>query len=257
VTLAIEDRLKRTEAEPEKRLNALAKQIAELASSDGKMSILSKWTKAEFLSATEIEISAPNTTLDTQWLTVTASVRPALARLESLQLQAEVQGTHHPLVCWTNGDPKDPWHREFIRARILAKAAGPKSDFRLRESTPHLFASYGTNETWEGTEIAIGLIDEFGENVPIQERQTYAAWGFNAPASRPQQAILIAVPSVPRTPLTNERLLQVLVETRESARARAVRPEDMQSPNGLLPSMWFQASGVDRVRLGLDTQYWQ
>lgn len=254
---AIEDRLKRTDDKPATRLNLLAKQIAELASSDGKLSILSKWTKADFLSATEILTGAPNATLDTQWLTVTACVRPALARIESLQLQAELQGTHQPLKSWTNGDPADPWKQKFIQPRILSKMLGQKDDFRLRESTPHLFASYGSDNTWDQPTLALGLIDEFGENIPVQERHTYAAWGFNAPAARSQQAILIAVPSTPRTPLTNAKLLQVLVETRYLTRARAVRPEDIQAPNGLLSSMWFQASGADRVRLGPDTQYWK
>jgi len=251
------DRLGRTDAVPLQTLPLLAKQIAELASSEGKLSILAKWGKADLLSATSLHIAAPNATLDTQWLTITAAVRPALARLESLQLQGELKGTHTPLKSWTSGEPADPWQQGFVKPRIISQMGDHPADFRMKESPPHLFAGYGPANAWQGTDVAVGLIDEFGESIPVQERHTYAALGFNAPASRPQQAILLAVPPQPRTPLTNEVLLQILVETRDLTRARAVRPEDLQDGHGLISSMWFQASGADCVRLGPDTQYWK
>jgi hypothetical protein len=59
---------------------------------------------------------------------------------------------------------------------------------------------------------------------------TFSTFGFNAPKSRAPQAILLAVPPDPLQRLTNGGLVDVVLETRELAHARAARPGDR---NGL------------------------
>jgi hypothetical protein len=75
------------------------------------------------------------------------------------------------------------------------------------------------------------------------------AFGFNAPAARAPQAILLAVPPVSRQRLGPELVCQILRETRELAQARTARVEDLGTYQALVPAMWLQGSGLERVRL--------
>ena len=84
--------------------------------------------------------------------------------------------------------------------------------------------------------------DRFDEVVPATEQTSGAAFGFDAPAARAQQAILLAVPPALDAPLDEETLTQTLVETQELAHARMARPVDLDNqfwglaPAGLLPA---------------------
>jgi hypothetical protein len=83
----------------------------------------------------------------------------------------------------------------------------------------------------------------------MPQRTTMTAFGFNAPAARAPQAILLAVPPRPRQRLDDELLWQIVAETRELAHARAARVEDLGDLQALTPTMWLQSSGPTRVRL--------
>ena len=78
--------------------------------------------------------------------------------------------------------------------------------------------------------------------MPATEQTSGAAFRFDAPAARAQQAILLAVPPALDAPLDEETLTQTLVETRELAHARMARPVDLDdqfwglAPTGLLPA---------------------
>ena len=71
--------------------------------------------------------------------------------------------------------------------------------------------------------------DRFDEVVPATEQTSGAAFGFDAPAARAQQAILLAVPPALDAPLDEETLTQTLVETQELAHARMARPVDLDN----------------------------
>ena len=83
----------------------------------------------------------------------------------------------------------------------------------------------------------------------MPQRSTSTAFGFNAPAARAPQAILLAVPPRPRQRIDVELLLQIVVETRDLAHARTVCMEDLDDYQMLAPSMWLQASPPIRVWL--------
>jgi hypothetical protein len=159
--------------------------------------------------------------LDTTWLTVAAAVRPALARLEAHQLLADP-----PLRAWSNR-VSDPWQTDGAdRRRMVATYASLVVDLSLPSS---------------GETVAVAALDRFSEVIPAAEQFTGAAFGFDAPAARPQQAILLAVPPDPTTPLNQETVVQIVAETRELAHARMARPVDLDrdfwalAPTGLLP----------------------
>jgi hypothetical protein len=162
--------------------------------------------------------------LDAEWLTVVAAVRPALARLELHQLASE-----EPLLAWCNR-ALDPWQREAgdVR-RLVAVYAAPGLD--LAGADP-------------ASRIAVAAVDRFSEVIPAEEQRAGAAFGFDAPAARAQQAILLAVPPVVDASLDDETLIGVLVETRELAHARMARPIDLAGETwGLAPTALLPATG--------------
>jgi hypothetical protein len=117
---------------------------------------------------------------------------------------------------------------------------------------PRFAAAYGPAETWDGAEVAVGLVDAFSEAIPMPERITMTAFGFNAPAARAPQAILLAVPPTSRHRLDAEMLRQIVAETRALAHARTVRLEDIEPAElnqAQAPSMWLGADGPLRIRL--------
>lgn len=226
---------------------ALTRAIAVLGSPDGKLSILARWSKTQLLESTGVKIDQMQTTLDDDWLTLVAPVRPPLARLEALQLEARVRAALTPFEAWTSS-PGDPWRtgeNAAVQMNIKKREASSPLEFDL---TPFV-AAYGNAEAWVGERVAVGMLDAFGEAIPMKERTTTTAFGFNAPAARAPQAILLAVPPVPRQRLENEGILQIVAETRELAHARAVQPEKLGELQTLAPTMWLQGAGSAKVHL--------
>ena len=219
-------------------VSSLARDIARLASSDGRLAILARWPGAEVISQLGLKTAAPATRLDEEWLTVTATTRAPLARLEALQLELEP-----PLPAWSSS-PEDPWQTKVVADNVARRKA------RLTQlQMPRFGAAFGPNGVWGSAEIAVGMVDAFSEAVPMAERNTMTAFGFNAPAARAPQAILLAVPPVSRQRLGPELVCQILRETRELAQARTARVEDLGTYQALVPAMWLQGSGLERVRL--------
>lgn len=170
--------------------------------------------------------------LDSDWLTVVAAVRPNLARLEAHQL-----GARKPFKPWTNrGD--DPWQTSPTDPRrLVAIYAAPQLSL----------ASTGASSP----SVAVAAMDRFSEVVPAEEMHTGAAFGFDAPGARAQQAILLAVPPDVTKDLNPETLFAILEETRELAHARMARPIDLDDelralePTALVPNSGAMAIPLD------------
>jgi hypothetical protein len=164
-------------------------------------------------------------TLDGDWLTVAAAVRPALAGLEMHQLVAG-----RPLMSWTNR-PGDPWQRDADDLRRLVVLYAP--------------SGLGVATLPGSTRLAVASVDRFSEVIPDSGQLATAAFGFDAPAARAQQAILLAVPPVTTEPLDAKTLVDILAETRELAHARMARPTDLDEElRGLTPSALLPATGA-------------
>ncbi|SDT09591.1 hypothetical protein SAMN04488570_3514 [Nocardioides scoriae] len=217
----------------------LAGALADLALPDGTLGITASWSRTSLIGDTALEVGATED-LDESWLTVVAAVRPALARLEALQL-----GLDTPLDAWSSA-PGDPFLTATVAANLATRSSASVTDLEVDR---RFVAAYGTPGAWAGERVAVGLVDSFSEAVPMPQRSTSAAFGFNAPAARAPQAILLAVPPVVRQRLEEDLLLQVLVETRELAHARTAHLEDLGELQSLAPTTWLQSSGPSRVRL--------
>jgi hypothetical protein len=210
----------------------LARVIAELAAPEGQIVVLSRLDLSGWPT---VFAAAP--TLDEDWLTVNAAVREPLARLEAHQMDALLTGVWSPLSAWTNR-PGDPWQ--------INEAPSPNG---LKPST-RLVTIYGPAGVIPAmTTVAVGLLDSWGETIPDVEQATTAAFGFNAPAARAPQAILLAVPPVAGESLTTPILVDILAETRELARARMAVPEELNAFSAALPLMMLPASGATSVQL--------
>ncbi len=239
LAVPLEDHEKRKRDQHPDGVPTLAGALADLALPDGALGITATWRRDTLLQDTLLDVGATEE-LDESWLTVVAPVRPALARLEALQL-----GLDAPLSAWSSS-PGDPFRTALVERNLAAREAGRVTDMELRE---RFVAAYGTPGAWTGERVAVGLVDSFSESVPMPQRSTSTAFGFNAPAARAPQAILLAVPPVPRQRIEEDLLLQILVETRELAHARTARLEDLGDLHSLVPTIWLQSSGPSRVHL--------
>lgn len=224
-------------------VETLAQALATLATADGKLSIMAAWEAGALSAATGVDLAGPKPTLDERWLTVAAAVRPPLARLEALQLEAAA------LTARTSASDDDPWRQAAVAENLELRKAGLTE---LRQ--PRLVALYGPEASWAAPGLAVAMIDAFSEALPLPQRATAAAFGFNAPAARAPQVILLAVPPGPRQRLTPALLAQIVHETRLLAQARGARLEDLSVAglgplHALLPSSWLQTSGERRVHL--------
>jgi len=83
------------------------------------------------------------------------------------------------------------------------------------------------------------LIDEWVEVVPGATETTGISFQYNQPNAAPPQTILIAVPPEVGVPWTIWSLQQVLLETFDLARIRAVDPDALDEVGHYLPALYF------------------
>src|SRR4030095_5225869 len=83
------------------------------------------------------------------------------------------------------------------------------------------------------------LIDEWVEVVPGTTETTGIALQYDRPNATPPQTILIAVPPDLEAPWTIWSLQQVLLETLDLARIRAVDPDALNEVGHYLPALYF------------------
>ena len=226
----------------------LARAIGDLVAPGSKLAITARWPLAALRDRTRLTAETESA-LDAQWLPVMAAVRPALARIEAVQLEASLLDTFAPLAAWSSAPSGDPWRTQLVADNKTARA----NDVVALDMS-RLVNAYGPSEAFEGADVAVALIDQFSEAVPMTKRTSYAAFGFNAPAARAPQAILLAVPPKADRRLDDDELVQILIETRRLAHVRAARVED-GATNPIAPTAWFQAAGPLRVRLDPGTEY--
>ena len=91
-------------------------------------------------------------------------------------------------------------------------------------------------------------LDEWVEVMPNPKETTGLVFQYDQPDSAPPQSILLAVPPDPDQPWNLWQLQQVLLETLDLARIRAVDPDTLDEVGHYLPAMHFAANiGGDTV----------
>ena len=238
----------------------IARKIAELAAPDGRLAILSRVDGETLARKSRVDIVNPANELDEQWLSVVAAVRPPLARLEAMQLQSLFAQAMPSLHTWCSA-PDDPWRKAALASmrqrRSTQGGQGRPGD------VPRLVVAYTAGKVWQRdqqpAQLAISLVDSWTETVPRAAQTTTAAFGFNAPAARPPQAILLAVPpdldAAFGAPLSTAELVRIVGETRDLAHARAADAERLGPYLGVVPTIMLPASGSTGVRLDTSTTF--
>jgi hypothetical protein len=91
------------------------------------------------------------------------------------------------------------------------------------------------------------LVDEWTETVPSARETTAITFQFDPPDAGPPQSILIAVPPVPGADWTADSLRQVLEETLDLAKLRAVDAETLGETAQYLPALYLAFNVKDDV----------
>jgi hypothetical protein len=95
------------------------------------------------------------------------------------------------------------------------------------------------------------LIDEWVEVVPNSDETTAVVFQYDQPDAVPPQSILLAVPPDPDHVWTVFSLQQVLLETLDLARIRAVDPDILDEAGHYLPGLYF-AFNADGATVSTD-----
>lgn len=233
----------------------LSRSIAELAAPEGQLAILSKIDSVTLTAKSRVVTAGVDARLGEDWLAITAAVRPALARLEALQLEAQLDGDFAGFESWSSA-PQDHWQTQAV---ALWEQRRQVQGENVPLVLPRFVSAFTAGNVFGAGAgpLAVGLVDSWGEAIPRTRHTSTAAFGFNAPIARAPQAILLAVPpdleSGAGAPFDTIQLVQILDETRQLAHARAVRFEDLGEYLAAVPSTMFQGTEPSGVRLDPST----
>lgn len=164
------------------------------------------------------------------WFQRAARVRDGVARLNSAISYAEALNTGDRLKLTVAQLPHSPTDR-WIGLPLKSGQNMPSGKVSLVVQSP---ANVDARQKLAGV-----LIDEWVEVVPNTTEITGLALQFDQPNAAPPQTILIAVPPQLETPWTTWSLQQVLLETLDLARVRAVDSEALDEVGHYLPALYF------------------
>jgi hypothetical protein len=210
----------------------IAQAIGALASPGGRLPILSRLTRAQL----GLLLPTDAGQLGTSWLEVVAAVRGRLGPLEAHQLGPT------PFAAWTNR-PTDPWQQTLTPAEASAVPT-PATALTVAYGPPGVLTGGAPTD-----QVAVGLVDGWGETVPSTDHTSVAAFGFNAPSARAPQAILLAVTPDETRPLDGLILASIVLETRQLLRARMAGLDDLGALAAALPTIMLPDAPSSGVRL--------
>ena len=173
-------------------------------------------------------------------------MRPALARLEAVQLDQRIVAGGRPLRAWTNR-PGDPWQTvapppsdtEVVRPSRLVAAFGPPGVLPSRPAA----TTPGTGGRRRDRPLRRDRARAPSRSAPSPSPTTL-------PTARAPQAIVLAVPPVVDEDLTPAVLVDIVDEVRALARARMANVADLGAAAGSLHLAALPAAGRSGVELG-------
>jgi hypothetical protein len=227
-------------------LSVLATSIGALVAPEAPWPVFSRLPAAA-LEGVRAEPAAAGTAprLDPDWLETVAPVRPALGRLEAVQLDQRLATGGQPLRAWSNR-PGDPWQTvapppsdtEVVRPSRLVAAFGPPGVLPTRPVTA------------TGGKVAVAVVDRFAETIPDAEHVGSVAFSHDLPPARAPQAVLLAVPPVLDEEMTGAVLVDIVAEVRQLARTRMADVAQLGAASDVLHLAALPASGRVGVQLG-------
>ncbi len=167
------------------------------------------------------------------WFERASRVREGSARLNASLSYSEALGTGERLSLKVAQLPYRQNDRWVGLSVIPGQALSPSRFSMVVQSTSPLDVRQP---------LAGLLIDEWVEVVPGSVETTGMVFQYDQPDSAPPQAILLAVPPDPDTQWNVWSLQQVLLETLDLARVRAVDPDSLDEVGHYLPALYFAAN---------------
>lgn len=167
------------------------------------------------------------------WLQRLALVRPPLDRLASVITAADLFGSLPNdaglVVAQLPHAPKSRW------LGLPQGGVRPSADLAL------VVQSFGPLTLDDSQRQVAGFAcDDWSEAIPSAEETVAATFHYDAPASRPPQAILIATPpSMAFQNWTTDALLDVVNEALDLARLRMIGPQELDFHGLLLPAVYL------------------
>jgi hypothetical protein len=163
------------------------------------------------------------------WLTRSARVRPRVLSLARLRTAAQaLQAADTPLATLQlPAITGEPWIGDAFGGATLA---GPRVQVTLADGSL-------TDPT---SPLAGLLTDEWTETIPDTQQLTGVAYHYQSPLSEPPQAVLVAVPAdTSADTWTPAALEQILRETLDLAKIRAVDQDALAKTGQLLPAFYL------------------
>ena len=180
--------------------------------------------------ADSIKVQDGDTFASITWFQRMARVRDGVARLNDALSYAEALGSGEKLKLTVAQLPygeNDRW--VGLPLNPEQSLAGGRLSLVVQSVAP-----LDPNQSLAGV-----LIDEWVEVVPSATETTGIAFQYDQPNAAPPQTILIAVPPEVDMPWTVWSLQQVLLETLDLARIRAVDPDALDEVGHYLPALYF------------------
>jgi hypothetical protein len=168
------------------------------------------------------------------WFQRMARVRKGVARLDATLQYTEAVSAGETLALTLAQLPYGPGDR-WVGLPLLAGQQLPAGKLSIAVQSA---APLDTSKPLAGL-----LIDEWIEIVPSTTETTGIALQYDQPNAAPPQTILVAAPPDPDAPWTVWSLQQVLLETLDLARLRAVDLEALSEIGHYLPAAYFAYNG--------------
>lgn len=180
----------------------------------------------------------------TSWIESYGRTRGTVGRLADVLLAARLRGTAaaapFSLRCLQMPNEPFPTADPSVRGSWIGMPfptqIGPDP---VTSIVAHVL---GTPDVARG--IAGLVIDEFVETLPARETTSALSFGFEAPAARPPQSILLAVPAVPGAAWTMDGLAGVIGETLDLAKIRMVDLSALAWAGRFLPAIYLTDGDV-------------
>ena len=166
----------------------------------------------------------------TTWFQRMARVRDGVARLNAMLNYSEALNTGEKfklIIAQLPYDANDRWVGLPLKAG--QSLPGGKLSLAVQSTAP-----VDVRQPLAGL-----LIDEWVEVVPSATETTGIVLQYDQPNTAPPQTILVAVPPEIGSPWTVWSLQQVLLETLDLARIRAVDPDALDEVGHYLPALYF------------------
>jgi hypothetical protein len=197
--------------------------------------VLSRFTPANGVEldqalADSAKVQGGDPIVSTTWFQRMARVREGAARLHAALNYAEALKTGERLRLTIAQLPYDAGDR-WVGLPLQAGKSLPGGKLSLAVQSA---APVDIRQPLAGL-----LIDEWVEVVPTAKETTGISFQYDQPNAAPPQTILVAVPPQVDLPWTVWSLQQVLLETLDLARIRAVDPDALDEVGHYLPALYF------------------